>query len=61
MTTNAYIRGVRHANWRPFDGKLWQRSYHDHIIRGEKDFLHIQQYIQENPARWEQDTFFDEK
>ena len=32
MTTNAYIRGVKLSGWKPFDGKIWQRSYHDHII-----------------------------
>ena len=26
---------------------LWQRSYHDHIIRDEKEYLRIAQYIQE--------------
>jgi putative transposase len=33
MTTNAYIRGVKTDDWPPFQGKLWQRSYHEHIIR----------------------------
>jgi putative transposase len=35
MTTNDYIRAVKNQQWRPFSGKLWQRSYHDHIIRDE--------------------------
>jgi REP element-mobilizing transposase RayT len=58
MTTNAYIRGIDGENWTPFEGKLWQRSFHDHIIRGEKDFLRIQQYIKDNPARWLEDKFY---
>jgi len=58
MTTNAYIRGVKVAGWPSFDGKLWQRSYHDHIVRSEHSLNTIQQYVQENPARWTQDTFF---
>ena len=37
--------------------RIWQRSFHDHIIRDEKDYLKIRQYIEENPARWEQDCF----
>jgi len=31
--------------------KIWQRSFHDHIIRDEKDYLKIRQYIDENPVR----------
>ena len=38
--------------------RIWQRSFHDHIIRDEKDYLKIWQYIDENPMRWEQDCFY---
>ena len=31
---------------------IWQRSYHDHIIRSEQDYHNICQYINENPMRW---------
>lgn len=37
---------------------LWQERYHDHIIRDERRYHIIRQYIQENPARWEEDRFF---
>lgn len=38
---------------------LWQRSYHDHIIRGEKDYQKIWQYIDTNVIRWEKDCFYN--
>ena len=38
--------------------KIWQRSFHDHIIRDEKDYLKIWQYIDENPEKWELDCFY---
>lgn len=38
--------------------KLWQRSYHDHIIRDEQDYREIWQYIDENPLKWEEDRFY---
>ena len=38
--------------------KLWQRSYYDHIIRGEGDYLEIWKYIDENPLKWKEDRFF---
>ena len=27
--------------WKYGEGKLWQRGYHDHIIRNEPDFLSV--------------------
>ncbi len=37
---------------------LWQRSYYDHVIRGEADYLRIWQYIDTNPARWAEDKYY---
>ena len=37
---------------------VWQDSYHDHIIRTEADYERIAQYIDENPARWEEDCYY---
>ena len=39
---------------------FWQRSYHDHIIRNEVDYLRIWEYVDENPARWAEDRYFVE-
>lgn len=39
---------------------LFQRSYHDHVIRGEEDYLKIWQYIDTNPAKWTEDCFYNE-
>jgi len=35
--------------------QLWQRSYHDHIIRKGEDLRKIQRYINENPLIWSLD------
>ena len=37
--------------------KLWQRSYHDHVIRNGEDFREIWGYIDTNPARWAEDRY----
>ena len=34
---------------------LWQRNYHERIIRNEKELHQIQQYIHDNPMQWETD------
>lgn len=35
----------------------WQSRFHDHIIRNEKSFRNISNYIQNNPKNWKTDTF----
>ena len=37
--------------WNYGDGKLWQRGYHDHIIRNEEDFFDCLKYTKENPSK----------
>ena len=34
----------------------WQSRFHDHIIRNEKSFRNIANYISNNPKNWENDT-----
>jgi len=52
-STVAYIRMVKEGKAPSFEDKLWQRSYYDHIIRNEQDFLEVWKYIEENPLRWQ--------
>lgn len=35
----------------------WQSRFHDHIIRNEKSFETIQNYIENNPMNWNEDKF----
>lgn len=38
-------------------GKLWQRNYHEHIIRDEQSYQRISEYIINNPKNWKADKF----
>jgi REP element-mobilizing transposase RayT len=38
---------------------VWQRNYHEHIIRNEIAYLRISEYIQANPRRWQDDNYHD--
>jgi len=55
FTTAEYRNGVRYKNWSPFNGKLWQRNYYEHVIRNEDEMDRIRQYIIENPLKWAED------
>lgn len=35
----------------------WQPNYHDHVIRNEKSYQNITNYIVENPMKWNDDRF----
>ena len=35
--------------------KLWQRNYYEHIIRTQKSYENISNYIQSNPLKWDSD------
>ena len=37
--------------------KIFQSSFHDHIIRDENDFLARWKYIDENPVKWGEDEY----
>lgn len=55
LTMHSYIDGVKQSGWPCFRGRLWQRNYHEHIIRNDESLLRIRQYIADNPAQWASD------
>ncbi|MBB6609926.1 hypothetical protein H7F15_02650 [Pontibacter sp. Tf4] len=38
----------------------WQRSFHDHIIRSDKAYKKIRDYILSNPEKWPEDVFYQQ-
>jgi putative transposase len=42
----------------PPDHPLWQRNYHEHIIRSEKSLNQIRDYVATNPAKWADDSLY---
>ena len=45
-----------HNSWLP--SFKWQRSFYDHIIRNEEDLQNIQEYIELNPYKRENDEYY---
>jgi REP element-mobilizing transposase RayT len=37
---------------------VWQRNYHEHIIRNEQSYQTISEYIINNPSKWKDDKFY---
>ncbi len=40
---------------------VWQRGFHDHVIRDREDYEEHMRYIAENPARWYCDELYREE
>ena len=38
---------------------IWQKLFHDRIIRDEEEYLKIRKYIEENPETWLQDCYYE--
>jgi REP element-mobilizing transposase RayT len=38
--------------------QVWQRSFHDHVIRNYFRYEKIWCYIEDNPRKWEEDCFY---
>jgi len=66
-TIGAIVRGYKSAVTKQINilgsgnynqsSTVWQRNYHDHIIRNEQSYQHILNYIINNPAKWDDDKY----
>ncbi len=58
ITTVRYIQGVKKYGWPRYRKRLWQRNYWEYIIRNERIYHKISDYIDRNPQKWYDDRFF---
>ena len=52
------VHGIKSATTRQIGVSIWQRSYHEHVVRSEKTYLRICRYIDENPQKWVEDCYY---
>ncbi|MCD6561161.1 MAG: hypothetical protein J7L16_05320 [Deltaproteobacteria bacterium] len=57
-TTIEYIKMVQLNIVPPFEKRIWQRNYYEHIIRNEKSYYQIAEYIRNNPLKWQEDKYY---
>jgi len=53
------VRGYKSGVSKNIGFSIWQRNYHDHIIRNEESYQRIYRYINENPQKWENDCYYE--
>ncbi len=37
---------------------IWQKSFYEHIVRNEKEYLKVKEYIKNNVINWKMDKYF---
>ena len=52
ISSRRYADGVLEFGWEPFDGRLWQRSFYDQIIRSPQHLDNVRAYIIDNLRNW---------
>lgn len=57
-TISLLIRSFKTLTTKDIGFSIFQRSFYDHIIRDEEDYLTKAKYIEENPARWAEDKYY---
>ena len=53
-----FVSALKRFTNKQCDTDLWQRSYTDHVIRNNQDYLNHVEYIENNPLKWELDKYY---
>lgn len=51
-TLSRFIAAMKKFTEKECGAALWQRGFHDHVIRDDTDYRKHWQYIDENPKKW---------
>lgn len=57
-TISRIVKQFKGAVTKQIGKSIWQRSFYDHIIRDEQDYVEKWNYIENNPARWLDDDLY---
>ena len=57
-TISVVVQQLKGAATKRIGESVWQKLFHDHVVRNEQDYLKIWEYIDNNPARWLEDCFY---
>ena len=55
-TTNHYIKMVKNGTLPPFNKRIWQRNYYEHVIRDDVDYERVAIYTINNLLTWKDDV-----
>ncbi len=56
-----YISTFKRMVNRKIGNNIREQSYYDHVIRNDRDYEKIWQYIDANASKWKNDCFYNEQ
>ena len=54
-TVSTVVRLMKGAVTKEAGYPIWQKGFYDHIIRNDRDYQDIWNYIDRNPSKWAED------
>ena len=58
ITISKIIKHFKANISREIGYSIWQKSFYEHIIRNDKEYLNIKEYIKNNIINWKKDEYF---
>ena len=58
VTISKIIKHFKTNITRKIEYSIWQKSFYELIIRNEKEYLKIKEYIKNNVINWRKDKYF---
>ena len=57
-TISRIVKNMKEHVTRVYGKSVWQKGFHDHVIRSELEYQNAWNYVTFNPAKWETDEYF---
>lgn len=58
-TISTVVRLMKGAVSKQAGFSVWQKGFYDHVVRSQRDYLDIWNYIEGNPSKWEEDKLYN--
>ena len=58
-TISTVVRLMKGAASKQAGFSVWQKGFYDHVVRSQRDYLDIWNYIEGNPGKWEEDVLYN--
>ena len=58
-TISTVVRLMKGAVSKQAGFSVWQKGFYDHVVRSQRDYLDIWNYIEGNPSKWEGDKLYN--
>jgi len=58
-TISTVVQQMKGAVTKSYGRSIWQKLFYDHVIRNQRDYDEIWNYIENNPLKWENDCYYE--